>query len=495
VRRTVAVAVAFLVLAGVAGAQDFTFQALPKVAGTITNVGPIGSTGTIGLLTTGPNALDVVTHTGSSFNAVDVLDLPTAAGNPSSFEAFTDGSSVDVAILCADGLVIGVADDKGGFAFHVLPLTGADGGDLVVGDFNGDGKADIAFTEPAGNDVGIALGLGGGNFTTPQPLAVPGLADDPQSIVIGRLNDDALQDFAVATTTGFDIFPGNGDGTFGSPRTITIRLPDLALTGATDTPDATMDVFVATPNGVEALENTTPAGGLPLFTGTMLPLAAGSNPVGVVATDLNKDNTLDVIALNHGSGTVTTWLASSSGGYKSPDSVPVGANPITLSFVNFNNDGVLDIVVANADGAAVGVGNVSLLIGNGNGAFTKSLPFVATPLDGPGTGKKRTPDQTITPPKPQLRRLSGPTTGTYFWDINVPVAKHPLACGLFDAKTNRQIKNPLFAGVKQRMSCTATHKTRIVHGEKKQIVHIALTLTVTKPAKGSATVWTEVFWK
>ena len=38
--------------------------------------------------------------------------------------------------------------------------------------------------------------------------------------------------------------------------------------------------------------------------------------------------------------------------------------------------------------------------------------------------------------------------------------------------------------------------TRIVHGVKKQIVHIALDLTTTKTnAKGSATVWTEVFWR
>lgn len=47
----------------------------------------------------------------------------------------------------------------------------------------------------------------------------------------------------------------------------------------------------------------------------------------------------------------------------------------------------------------------------------------------------------------------------------------------------------------QKLSCTSTNHTRVVHGEKKRIVRVELTLSNEKSAKGSATVWAEVFWK
>src|SRR5262245_20458086 len=56
--------------------------------------------------------------------------------------------------------------------------------------------------------------------------------------------------------------------------------------------------------------------------------------------------------------------------FASPVSYPVGASPKAVVVADFNGDGKPDIAVANA-----GSGNVSILIGNGDGTFRPALTF------------------------------------------------------------------------------------------------------------------------
>jgi hypothetical protein len=494
VRRTgaFAVAVAFAVLA-VAGAsaQDFAFVAKVADAGHpvqagLTNLGVTGALNSLVVLNRSPSGIDVFPRSGTGFGSPTFTAFDVAVGEPSSFTEFRDSATglQDVAVLAANGLIIGVSDGKGGLTLHVIPLTGADGGDIVSGDFNHDGLPDIAFTEPLGHDVGIALNAGGNSFPSPRGIAVAQLNDG--GLAVGNFNRDSTLDIAVATTTGISILNGVGDGTFALPISINLNAAPTALASADVDLDGLTDLAVGEANGIEVLDDKTQPGGLEVFSGVFLVM--GTSPVGVVMGDVNGDNRLDVIGLNRGSGNVSTFLATTAGQSYGPiDNVPVGANPLSVSLGRFDDDGFADLAVVNDSGVGVyrGTGSVEVLTGT-------PLPFVSTP-HGPGTGHKRTPNEQISPPKSQLS-VGATISGSYFWDVNVPVAKKPLACGLFDAKTNRQIKNPLFAGVKQKQTCTATHKTRIVHGDKKQIVHVQLDLTTTN-AKGSATVWIEVFWK
>src|SRR5262249_56179876 len=95
---------------------------------------------------------------------------------------------------------------------------------IVTGDFNGDGKLDLAVTNAdgsaAGNDiVSILLGNGDGTFQAAVNYKV-GL--NPISIAVADLNLDNKQDIAVAfhgsvgtgQTGGVSLLLGNGDGTF-----------------------------------------------------------------------------------------------------------------------------------------------------------------------------------------------------------------------------------------------------------------------------------------
>ncbi len=84
---------------------------------------------------------------------------------------------------------------------------------VAVGDFNGDGKLDLAVTNRSSNCVSILLGNGDGTFQTQVPYPTQ---TSPDSVAIGDFNGDGKLDLAVANggSMTVSILLGNGDGTF-----------------------------------------------------------------------------------------------------------------------------------------------------------------------------------------------------------------------------------------------------------------------------------------
>ena len=90
---------------------------------------------------------------------------------------------------------------------------------VAVGDFNGDGKQDLAVANYSSNNVSILLGDGDGHFRAPPPTSA--LAADPASVAVGDFNGDGKQDLAVAnyTSNNVSILLGDGDGISAPPPT------------------------------------------------------------------------------------------------------------------------------------------------------------------------------------------------------------------------------------------------------------------------------------
>jgi hypothetical protein len=167
----------------------------------------------------------------------------------------------------ASGVWVAFGKGNGTFTAPVLsPVTGPGQyvlglgpeayGALAFGDFNGDGKVDIAVgTKDAGQyGVTLLLGKGDGTFVQGNSAAIvvpkPELEDYLQSMVAVDLNRDGRLDLA-ATIAGSDdsletaILIGNGDGTFQTPTVFPVNatsvatadmngdgIPDLVLSGA-----------------------------------------------------------------------------------------------------------------------------------------------------------------------------------------------------------------------------------------------------------------------
>jgi hypothetical protein len=82
-----------------------------------------------------------------------------------------------------------------------------------VGDFNGDGKPDLAVANTSGGNVSVLLGKGDGTF---QAAVNYGAGTEADSVTVGDFNGDGKPDLAVADYNDgtVTVLPGNGDGTF-----------------------------------------------------------------------------------------------------------------------------------------------------------------------------------------------------------------------------------------------------------------------------------------
>src|ERR1039458_9200554 len=239
----------------------------------------------------------------------------------------------------------------------------------AVGDFNGDGKPDLAVANESSNNVTVLLGNGSGGFTAASgsPFAA---GANPYSVAVGDFNGDGKPDLAVAnySSNNVTVLLGNGSGGFtaasGSPFAAGI-LP-VSVAGGGFNGDGKPDLALANygSNNVTVLLGNG-SGGFTPASGS--PFAVGTGPNSVAVGDFNGDGKPDLAVANSSSNNVTVLLGNGSGGFTAAAGSPfaVGARPYSVAVGDFNGDGNPDLAAANLDSD-----NVTVLLGNGSGGFT-----------------------------------------------------------------------------------------------------------------------------
>jgi uncharacterized protein (TIGR03437 family) len=231
---------------------------------------------------------------------------------------------------------------------------------VVVGDFNGDGRADIAAVNGAFGigSVAILLGNGDGTFRPTTTFAAGGYV---QGLATADFNGDGAQDL-VATDFGNNaviILLGNGDGTFRSGANYPAGTGPTFVTVADCNGDGFADLLVATSAAVELL--------LGNGDGTFKPpvsYPAGKNVSAIAVADFNGDGRADLAVANGADNNLSILLGNGDGTFKAPVNYPTGTDPAGITSGDFNGDGLTDLAVANANS-----NNVSILLGKGDGSF------------------------------------------------------------------------------------------------------------------------------
>jgi hypothetical protein len=228
-------------------------------------------------------------------------------------------------------------DNVGSTPCIPYPLNQRSNCSVAVGDFNHDDNADLVATSDFDNTVIVLLGHGDGTFTPANgsPITV---GNFPQTVKVGDFNNDGLQDLVVANgkDNTVSILLGNGDGTF------------------------------TTANG-----SPVPVGGFPFF---------------LAVADFNGDGSADVAVTNADDSTVSVLLGNGDGTFTQAPGSPIAGfnyNPVQIATADFNGDGKPDLAVANYTAVDQTPpldqqkSNVVIMLGKGDGTFA---PAAGSPI-------------------------------------------------------------------------------------------------------------------
>jgi len=348
---------------------------------TAVSPGPGGGTSNVGFFSVARSEGNSVGFGLASSSATGYNPFSMAVGD------FNGDGKLDLAVANACGtdpncgsvgtVSILLGDGRGNFSLASSPVVGGWPWSVAVGDFNGDGKLDLAVANQTSSTVSILLGDGTGNFTL---ASSPTTGSSPMSVALGDFNGDGKLDLAVANLCGTD-FTCSGT----SPGTVSILLGDgtgnfaLASSPATGyAPDSVAvgdfngdgKLGLAVANSGDGTVSILLGDGKGNFTLASSP-ATGYQPYSVAVGDFNGDGKLDLAVVNRVSGTVSILLGDGTGNFTLASSLGIGQWPTSVAVGDFNGDGKLDLVVSG----------VSILLGDGAGNFT--LATSAGSLVGP----------------------------------------------------------------------------------------------------------------
>jgi Bacterial Ig-like domain (group 3)/FG-GAP-like repeat len=273
-------------------------------------------------------------------------------------------------VLCNSSVFIFISQPDGSFTSNTVGLPGFAVRTPVFGDFNGDGKVDIAVSGSVyqGLAVAILLGNGDGTFNVGQTYVRP-LSEETSSIAVLDMDHDGKLDIVVPgdpNSPSFEILYGNGDGTFQPPVVYPTSRPVVSLAAADLNEDSLGDMMISDGNILTVLYGS----GNRKF-GPEKQFLAGEGACTPLIGDLNGDGAPDLVCATSSIAAVLLNFGPTKGQLTVAPSPTVYGQPITLTAT----------FTPTVTGAGIPSGSVSFSIDNSALGSAPLLNGVATAAD------------------------------------------------------------------------------------------------------------------
>jgi hypothetical protein len=282
---------------------------------------------------------------------------------------FAGNGRIDLAVLSSFTGALSVLLNNGDGTFepasHYSVARGSTA--IAAGDCTGDGRDDLAVANPNDDTVSVLLSRADGTFQPPIQYSVGG---GPDAIAVGDFTGEGRTDLAVANgpSDTVSVLLGNGDGTFGPQIAYSVGNDPDSVVAGDFTGDGRDDLAVAN------VGDQTVSVLLSNADGTFqpqVPYAVESAPDAIAAGEFTSDGRDDLAVANSGDNSVSILVGNGDGTFQPQVAYSAGFHPVSIAVGDFTGNGRADLAVDNL-GAGTFASSISILFGNGAGAFQPS---------------------------------------------------------------------------------------------------------------------------